>query len=343
MPPAEAQRVMERFRRAVLAGDAQAATALVNAYGGIWSGLESEILGLLELAEERGLTLAQVYRLDRYKVLQARVAEEIGRYNVFAEQRIIEAQRSAVGVAQQGTRAVVGASLPNGITMELLAEVGIPWTPVATEALESFVGLAGDGGPLSRLLEPLGAEAHDGIRQGIAEGIVKGRNPRQTAALIRDRFGMPLTRSLAISRTETLRAYRESSRLQYAGNPNIVKGYRRYSAQDERVCMACIALDGTVYENDTPLDAHVNCRCALVPETVSYKDLGFDLPEQPVPPTARDWFQGQGEETQRRMMGPGRFDAWSSGQVRLEDMAKVVHDDVWGDAAIVKPLKELVG
>jgi hypothetical protein len=261
MPPAEAQRAIERFRLALLAGDQAARDALINAYGPIWQSIQADVISLLELAQERGLSLAQIQRLTRYQQLQSQISDQVERYSVFAEQRIVESQRLAVGISQQSTRVVVSAALPRGISLALLQDIGIGWSQLPVEAFESFIGISGDGAPLGRLLSTLGTDAQVGVRQGIAEGILRGRGPRQTSAIIRNNFGLPLTRSLSISRTETLRAYRESSRLQYANNRHIVKGYRRHSARDERVCPACIALDGTFYENNVALDSHVNDRC----------------------------------------------------------------------------------
>ena len=248
-----------------------------------------------------------------------------------------------MGIALDSTQSVVNAALPRGITLDLLASVNVAWTSLPAEAFESFIGISGDGAPLGNLLAQLGPDARQGITQGIGEGILKGRNPRETARIIRNRFGMPLTRSLLISRTEGLRAFREATRAQYGANPNIVKGYRRHSAQDDRVCMACIALDGTFYERNVPMDTHPGDRCALLPVTVSYRDLGFNIDEDPLPPTARDWFEGLEPEQQLGMMGPGRFKSWQAGEFQLTEMAKINHSPIWGDSAVTNPLSELVG
>ena len=154
---------------------------------------------------------------------------------------------------------------------------------------------------------------------------------------------MGLTRALRISRTEQLRSYREATRLSYQQNSNIVKGYTRHASKDARTCMACLALDGKRYPLSVPLNEHVQGRCALVPDTIQYSDLGLNVPS---PVTRRelgpDWFNRQTPGAQLDMMGPSRYKAWNAGEFNFTDQAKIVPNSTWGESAIVKPLKELI-
>ena len=344
MPEPDAIAAVLRFRARLLRLDGAAATQLVRSYGAIWRSLEGEIEALAAEALTRELTFAEVERLARYKALQVQVTREVSRFAGVTSERITTVQRASVALAQSATRQTVNAALPRGISVDMLIRAGVNWNQLPAGAFEAFVGIAGDGGPLMRLLSPLGAEAAAGVRAGLAEGIALGQGPRETARLVRQRFGMPLTRALTISRTEILRSYREATRAQYAANPDVVKGYRRVSARDDRVCMACIALDGKLYQTDEPPQTHVACRCALVPETVSYRDLGLDVPDrEPEPERARAWFERQPEATQRDMMGDAKFAAFQEGKFGFDDLVTIEHSETWGDSAVETPLKELIG
>jgi len=345
MPEPEAFAAMERFRNRVMALDASAAAELVQAYGPIYLELSDRIDALLATIEEGQLTFVQVQRLGRFRTLQAQIVAQIDRFSLVAASRVTEAQAGAVELSRQGARQVVGAALPRGITLETLAQINLGWNALPAEAFNIFVGLAGNGAPLRELLAPLGAEVAAGVTGAIGQGIAIGQGPRRTAALVRDQFGMGLTRSLRISRTETLRSFRESSRLQYSANSNVVKGYRRREARNGDTCMACIALDGRRYELNEPLDEHVNGRGVLIPITVTYRDLGADVDEAPGEEleSARTWFRRQPAAAQLRQMGPGKFAAWRDQRFDLEDMATVTSDPVWGDQAVETPLKVLVG
>lgn len=334
-----------RFRNRLLAADAAAADALIQAYGPVGARLLNEVNALLSQLEGQ-MTFAQVKRLERYQALLRQVQREVSIFTPIAEGIITDVQRDAVALSLQGTRATVEAALPPGINLQLLGQAGIEWNALPTEAFEVFMGVAGNSagrvGPLSALLEPLGPETVAGVNSAIGEGILRGTGPREVARLISNRVGMPLTRSLLISRTETMRAYRESNRLQFAANENIVKGYRRHAKKDSETCFACIAKDGQRYELNQPLDEHPNGRCSLEPITVTYRDLGLDVDDPNFSREfAPDWFRGQTDTAQLSMMGPGKFKAWKGGEFAIEDMAKVTQNATWGPSAIEKSLKEL--
>jgi len=343
MPEPEAVEVIRTFQERILALESRTAATMVRQYGPIWRELQGELTSLLAQIEGQQMSFAQVKRLERYNALVAQVNAQVTAFADAAGGLVTEAQRDAVGLSNQMVRRSVDARLPAGISTETLAAVGIEWNTLPAGAVEAFAGISGDGAPLGRLLAPLGPETALGVTEGISQGIALGRNPIRTARLIRDRVGMGLNRALRISRTETLRAYRESTRMGYESNRDVVKGWRRVAAHDGLTCFACLALDGTLYETRTPMDAHPNCRCGMVPETIGYRDIGLDVPEDSRQrELGPEWFKRQPVTVQRNMMGPKTFDAWQGGQFEIEDMAKVTVDPVWGASATQKPLKELV-
>ena len=342
-PIPEVIQVLDRFRAQLLRGEARAANRLINAYGPIWTRLSGDVDALLAQIENQQLTINQTLKLNRLHALQAQIESELATFSEFAQTSISGSQADAFALTQSNTRDVVNAALPRGIDLDLLSELGIEWNRLPTSTVEAFVGVSGDGAPLANLLDKLGPEVRAGVTQEITDGIALGRGPRESARLIRNRVGMGLTRSLRISRTEQLRAYRESTRLNYQQNSNIVKGYTRHATKDERTCMACLALDGTHYPLNKPLNEHVQGRCALVPVTIQYEDLGLDVPDDDLTrELGPDWFADQPASVQAGMMGQARFKAWKAGEFQFTDQAKLIPSSVWGEQAIAKPLKELV-
>lgn len=342
----EVTRAIIRFRTQLLSADAAAADALIQAYGPAGARLLNQVGALLSQLEGQ-MTFNQVKRLERYQALLRQIQREVSIFTPIAEGIITDVQRDAVAISLQGTRTTVQAALPPALNLQLLGQAGIEWNALPVEAFESFIGVtgnaAGEVGPLRTLLEPLGAETVAGVESTIGEGILRGQGPRDVARRITNQVGMPLTRSLRISRTEMTRAFRESNRLQFAANEAIVKGYRRHAKKDSETCFACIAKDGQRYELSQPLDEHPSGRCSLEPITVSYRDLGLDVDEPDFSrELAPDWFRGQSDVQQLSMMGPGKFKAWKGGQFAIEDMAKVTQNDIWGPSAVEKSLKELV-
>jgi len=92
------------------------------------------------------------------------------------------------------------------------------------------------------------------------------------------------------------------------------------------------------------MDDHVAGRCALLPQTKTYAELGIDAPEPEFnPQSGREWFEQQDEATQRKILGSGKYDAWKDGKFTLDDIPHKTPSDVWGDSWTPKSLYELLG
>ena len=340
--PIDAQEAVEGFRKRLAALETSEMNAMVKAYRPVNTSIRKQVQAITKLSQTQNLKPWQVMRLGMMKDLQKQIVGEMKQFAEIASTQITQGQAAAVALSQQATQATMTAGLPPGITPNMLARQGISWSRLPREAFANFVGISGDGAPLGNLLAPLGPQTATAVREGVGEGIALGYSPRKTADLVSIKSGMGLTRALAISRTETNRAFREASRLQYAANPDLIKGYRRMAAKDERTCIACIVLDGNLYGNDQALDAHVNCRCTIVPEALTYGDLGMNIPEPPKPEGALGWFNGQSPGVQSKMMGANKFKAFQAGEIDYFDFVKKTKHPIWGNTAVVAPAKEIV-
>ena len=161
-----------------------------------------------------------------------------------------------------GVELIAGAFPPD-------AGVDINFAQLPREAVEQLAGFLADGSPLKSLIDEAVGEAADDFALKLVENLAMGWNPRKSADAIRKAFGMGLTRSLSITRTEYLRAYRTATLNTYQKNADIVTGWERHATKDVRTCMACIALDGKRYKLSESMDDHVQGRCAMLPITKS--------------------------------------------------------------------------
>jgi len=339
--PSDAQKAVETFRQRVATLENRATMDVIRAYRPVFTRLQRDTRALVVIAQEQGLKPWQVMRMKRLRDLERQYLRNVSQFADTVGDSLTGHQRAAVGLARDATRQTVAQGIPNGVTMANLANIGLGWNELPDDAFQNFVGIAGDGAPLGDLLRESVAGDVPRVKEAIGEGIALGKGPRETAELVRVAGGMPLSRALVITRTETNRAYREATRLQYANNSQVVKGYRRNCAKDDTTCLACIALDGELYALDEPLNEHPNGRCALIPEVIDYHDLGLDMPETPRPPNARDWLSNQSEDVQRNILGDTRFDAWKSGDIQLNQLASVKRNPVWGDTAVVRPIRDI--
>jgi len=57
----------------------------------------------------------------------------------------------------------------------------------------------------------------------------------------------------------------------------------------------------------------------------------------------QDWFLEQDEDAQKKILGAEKFQLWQDGQIKLSDLARKTHSDVWGSSPRVPSIKELIG
>lgn len=326
----------EKHRRLLLAGDREAASHLVHAYGTAWERANLELQGVLRkleaaVAAGEDVSPAWLYQQRRMEAALGELEAGMRAFVDDAEVTIRDQQAAAVDAAQAHAHEQVAAALA-----EAPAGVGVvgDFTRMPKEALDHLVGTLADGSPLRTLLRQLPGEAGEAFAQALVAGVARGENPRRIAAEVRRAMGGNLARALTIARTEVLRSYRESTRLGYAANADIVKGWTWHSAlQPRRTCAACWAMHGTVHPVDQRLDGHPNCRCVMVPLTRSWAELGAP-PGTPdtTPPIARgpDLFDQLSEADQRAILGPAKLKAYKAGDIQLTDLVGRRSSDAWG-------------
>lgn len=301
--------------------------AQAQAWLGVEQSLQAQIDALaFELANQPGTaTMGQLARSRRYQALMQQTRDELRKYEDYLEPRIRSGQSDMITLALQHSQQAV-----NAVATE--AQVVVPFNRLPVSAVNSMVGLAGDGSPLRAVLNDAARVGPDAMAQELVNGIALGRNPVAVARrAIRMGLGQSFTRMQTIARTEMLRTYRVTTQTAYE-NSNVVVGYRRLSARDDRVCPGCLMADGRTYPLGVTFESHVNCRCSLVPILRNVPPVQFQ--------TGQEWFTQQPEATQRRILGPGRYDAWQNGAT-LDDMVSIRRNDTWGDAVVPTLVRDL--
>lgn len=341
------------FRDRALRREAQAARLLSDAYGQVFRDVLPYFEALsrqvaADIAGERVFTVDRMRRLDRYVALLDQVRRRTAGFAEVAAGQVEASQRRAVRQASAESQRLMGlatqralldvpdvvgrGAVPEGMSIESFSRV---FNRLPVESLEFLVGSLGDGTPLRRYFldggvtadaPPLAEDVIDQVQRSLAEALAAGWNPRRSARLFREAMGIGLTRALRISRTESLRAYREASRANYAAN-----GFAQWewlAALDDRTCLACVGLDGMVFEISQPMQAHVNCRCTMVPvlpfRVPRKRRIGWPDDGGMFEGTGEDWFAGLTPLEKRSLMGPGKYDLWAQGGLTLADFR---HED----------------
>jgi SPP1 gp7 family putative phage head morphogenesis protein len=197
--------------------------------------------------------------------------EELGRnlkkFSIEGAQITADGQLESAILANEASGSLVEAAAgrkPAGVTL------GSSWTTLPDESLQAFVGFSGDGSPLGVLFETIPQVTTDAMQMALVQGISLGEGPRTVARRVRKAADIGRYRAETIARTEMIRSAREAQRQLYTDN-YAVQGYRRQATQDSRVCLACLALSGTLHATDEIMPSHPNC---FVPDTkVTHADL----------------------------------------------------------------------
>jgi hypothetical protein len=313
-------------QRSLLAQDAKRAALLIAAYGKLWRNVQAQVSDLMRLMEAGE---DSTYLRQRAYELAQQVEDEVRRYALYADGQLEIGVVAAIEAAVRDARAVVLAGLGKR------ASLGYMWNTLQPEVLESALGLLGPGSPLRlRMTQRLGQAVGQAVADKLIQAIAQQINPRQTQRMLRATFGQGLDWSLQATRTATIWAHREATRLTYAANGNIVSGWVWRSARDGRTCLSCIAMDGTVHPLSEKLNDHHNGRCFAQPV--------LSVGEHPKRETGIEWFNKQDPARQKAMMGPGAFDAWKGGKFDLRDYPRTYVDDVYGQMRRQATLQELL-
>lgn len=340
MPPNRDEMRVEAAVDTALQTDLDATTrAILEAWAAAWDRLrpevEASILALATAAEEGRLTPGMIRRDAR---LQAALAAVYGALEDLARRTPGIAATALVPVVQSasdGNRDMIRAALSGVLRAELRASV-----------------IGADPGQVAAIIErstqritarsrALSDEAQAAIRREITRGIVVGENPRRAAARavrgIEDQWDGGIARAMTIARTEMIDAHRTAAQRTQEANADVLSGWLWHAHVDERTCRACLAQHGIKHALDEPGPlGHPQCRCARVPVTKTWAELGFTGIRDPAPePTGVELFEAMSVEEQKRILGDDGWAAWKAGDYPPEAWSRRRKADGWRDSFVV--------
>lgn len=289
------------------------------------------------------------------ELAQATQAGRVTATQINRSQRAQAAMRQLGAALEQAaarTGQVITADLAAVIEQAIAAEVGMIETQLTGTRRATLRAnlVRADPGQISAMVEratqqittttlPLAPETYAVVRAELLRGISVGENPRQAARrMVRaaeDRTNFGLSRAMTIARTETLDATRQAQYWADQANTQVLAGWVWTAHLDPRTCRSCIARNGTLHDLDTPgPNDHQNGRCARVPKTKTWAELGFEGIEDPpdVTPDAEAWFAGLTEAQQRDILTDRGYGAWQAGDYPMERWARVRETDGWRDS-----------
>ena len=313
--------------------------ALVELWAQAWDTVRPEVeAAVLALAAEHAggtVTRAAVSRDAR---LQAALEAVYSSLDDMARRSPVLAGTILTGVvaaSSEGTADMIRAGLPGVLRSELRSSV-----------------IGADAGQVAAIIErstqqitarswELAAEAQAAIRQEMIRGISVGENPRRAASLavrgIEDQWNGGLNRARVIARTEMIDAHRTAAQRTEEANTDVLAGWEWLTHGDERVCRACLSQHGSRHEIDEPGPlGHPQCRCARVPVTKTWEELGFTgmRDAKSRTGTAEDLVDSMSEQELRAALGDDGYAAWRRGDYPIEDWSRRKSTKGWRDSFV---------
>lgn len=340
----------QRFRTALLNEEEKAVNEIRDAYASSIADLEDQLSGMEARAkdyEAQGLNFDTLSAMmDRTREMIKELELRVNTVNEQAVQYILDGQESSLNAVDKNTGKLIQSTDPL-IPKEIIASA--EYSRIPKEALSSFIGSSSPDSPLGKLIAGLAQDTSQRFRNTLSNAIVSGNNPRQAARDLekviqsaQTDISVSRSRLETIARTEMIRSAREGQRYLYESNPAVV-GYQRQATQDGRVCVACLALSGKKYPTSEIMPSHPNCRCVMLPITLSAEyilgestDPALNYPA--VGPDALLSGMSEGEKLQ--VMGPSRYALYQQG-VPLDKMVSVVDNKSWGPTTHILPLSRI--
>ena len=322
--------------------------ALVSQWTAAWDELKPEyqasITELLADAQDGYVSAAKIRANSRLKQALEVTRAQLDGLADAANLTISAAIPEAVDLGGIGGVSLMGTQLPDFATTGLVNTL-TTWDMVDAESIAAIVERT--TGRIEASTKPLPADIARLMKRELIRGVSVGDNPRTTARRIISRtegnFYGGLTRAMTISRTEMLDASREGARTASVANEDILEAWRWSADFSARTCPACLSKNGTRFPVTAPgPEGHPNCRCARVPVTKTWRELGFDIDEPAdVFPDAEQWYDNLTDDTKARIMGRERMDLLNSGSIGFDDLSTLKHNDDWRDSWQVTSIKKL--
>ena len=331
----ETLRLTEELRDAVSQIVDTQTRDLVQAWAIAWDEVSRDLHDtLLELATARDdgrITRGMVARSRRLHTALAVIGDRLDGLAAAAGVRIVGDLDRVIAVTREAQEQLIGSQFPP-VSPLLVTQPG-------AEALDAIVARATE--QITALTLPLSPRAYAAVRRELIRGVAAGSNPRETARRMvqrtEHRFNGGLTRALVIARTETLDAHREAARVAHEANAEVLAGWVWSATLDVRTCPACWGMHGDLFDVAEPGPlGHQQCRCARLPKTKSWSELGFDVDEPPdLTPDADARFTSLGPADQLEILGPKRYAAWVAGEHPMTAWAVRRSTDGWRDSYVV--------
>lgn len=178
----------------------------------------------------------------------------------------------------------------------------------------------------------------------VRQGLVAGDTAEGVVSRVKATIDVSRSNARSLVHSSIMEVAAEARMETFKKNADVIEGIRQVSTLDSSTTDICMAYDGAEFDLDgNPINGttlpyeggvprHWGCRSVEVPITMTFKELGIDMPEPkagtrasedgPVPArmTFDDFLSAHTEEEQNEMLGTGRAELWRNGDITLQQL-----------------------
>ena len=313
--------------------------ALVNAWAVAWAEVGGDVkAALLDLASANTtgrVTRTQIIRSQRLQAALDRMADALERAIGRAGLALPDTLRQSIQAVADAEAAMLAAQLPAEIGAALTLPVGVRVVGADDAQIAAIIDRTTQ--VIQKQTYPLAREARVAIKRELLRGITVGANPREAArrafAGIEQQWNGGLNRAMVIARTEMLTAHRTAAQTVDLANADIVTEWRWEAHLGPRTCRSCFANHGKRFPIEVPgPNDHQQGRCARIPITKSWAELGIKGVREPKPLAGRNaeaYFNRLSESNQRAILGNRGYEAWKAGKYPMSAWTEERENPGW--------------
>jgi hypothetical protein len=262
--------------------------------------------------------------------LSVTLGDDLARQNIALQGIAQQMQENGINAARVLHRQLA----LGGFDDNQLAKLGIRYNVPNPEALNAIVDYVGRD-EFARAMRISSDVVLKTVNNQILAGMAGGWSPNKLAeTLAMTVKNLPLAQASTMMRTLQLSAYRQATFLYDQANADIIQYRQRIGVLDGRICMACLALHGTMLGPNETVNDHHNGRCISIATIIPNM--------RPPIVTGEAYWEGLSDDEKRELAGVGAYEALKSGRAQLRDFVETYRDDLFGEMVRQKSLRDVL-
>jgi SPP1 gp7 family putative phage head morphogenesis protein len=300
------------------------------------AGIRYDVIQLLKKLERE--LVAKVAAGDYTTWSKARLAKQLSEAQIAI--RTYYDQSAGVAIDATTTIAQVSATA-TAQALSVGAQAGILPTEAILTKLVSNAMI--QGAPQNAWWDKQSTDTAWKFQQAVRQGIVAAETNAQIIKRVRTTMDISRRHAASLVQTSVQTISNEARMETFKANDELIASYQFVSALDSHVCPVCGSRDGLRWTTDyEPIDhslkfdnppLHVNCRCAVIPITKTWAELGVTgMAETKIGTRAstdgqisagttfEQFLDRKGAAFQESVLGKGRAELFRSGKISLSDL-----------------------